>query len=109
VQPADGSDPGIVLLVVVGATGTDDEGVVAFAEDDEELHAAASATSTPAPNECHARRRFPIAVQSVSRPRRLAGRQAYAYRLRQARSKGRRHASGATSWWIAFGPHEPAL
>ena len=26
---------------------------------------------------------------------------------RQARSNGSRHACGATSWWIDFGPHEP--
>ena len=27
---------------------------------------------------------------------------------RHARSKGRRQARGAISWWIAFGPHEPS-
>ena len=30
------------------------------------------------------------------------------YRLsRQVRSKGSRHACGATNWWMAFGPQEP--
>jgi len=27
--------------------------------------------------------------------------------VRQVRSNGNRHAFGAMSWWIAFGPHEP--
>ena len=27
--------------------------------------------------------------------------------VRQGRSKGRRHAKGAMSWWIALGPHDP--
>jgi len=28
---------------------------------------------------------------------------------RQTRSNGSRHMCGATSWWIAFGPHEPVV
>ena len=30
-----------------------------------------------------------------------------AFGSRHARSNGSRHARGATSWWMAFGPHEP--
>ncbi len=48
------------------------------------------------PNRHH---RFP------SRPGRAARRQAFL--VRHARSNGSRHALGAISWWIAFGPHVP--
>ena len=37
------------------------------------------------------------------------GHSAVTFGRRQVRSKGSRHACGAISWWMAFGPHEPVL
>jgi hypothetical protein len=63
-QPADGCAPAIVLLVVEVATGADvddaDGGV-----DDDELHAADSATTRTAGARANPRRHFLIAGQSV--------------------------------------------
>ena len=56
----------------------------------------------------NSRRREISPVESFGVPRSAPRTQAfYCGLVRQARSKGRRQACGAISWWIALGPHEP--
>ena len=67
--------------------------------------------SPPVPPSALTRPRPPVSCQPHPGGRRRSRRQhavaSAGYLSRQARSKGRRQACGAISWWMALGPHEP--